>query len=238
MSEYTDKIAKSVVAQIDREDYHGVNQSLAMQYEKLSIDDFKAIVKAMETSSKQTETPDVYMQLNNAGEPSIYLNDSTFNDTKLFSPTKSISKTGDTSFYDRFRPKSQPLSNPDHESVAQDVAKLLKKCGGNSDGTYDGNIFWAKRAAQTLLDHALDLPQDEQHQLLARALYLNESDRRFNQWLPGLNIVFTDQDKDGKRHEISDMKLNFRHRHYSESEVGQRAAVYGESVEVIDLFDK
>lgn len=240
MSDYTENAAKAVIAQIDKGDYSGAKQSLATEYEKLSVDEFKNIVKSMETISKRTPTPDVYMQLTDLGEPSIYINDSYFRDTKIFSPTNSVSKVADetTKLYDRFRQSSQPLNNAKHESLAQDVAKMLQRCGGDENGTQDGDIIWAKRAAQSLLDSALDLPQEEQHRLLERALFLNEEDRRYNEWLPGLNIVFTDQDKDGKRHEISDMKLNFRHRHYEERRYGPGYSGYGESVEVIDLFDK
>ena len=145
MSEYTDRMAKSIIAQIDNQDYHGVQQTLATEYETLSTEDFKAIIKAMETASKKTATPDVYMELNANGEPTVYINDSSFKDTKLFSPTISTTKTGEN-FYDRFRPVSKALSNAEHESLAQDVAKAIKGCGGDSTGTYNGDLFWAKQA--------------------------------------------------------------------------------------------
>jgi len=234
----TQKVAQELVQRIDDKQYSTVSGELSSLFQKSSISEFNQVIQAMTAITGKTSAPDVYSSTDSSGKLNVYIDDSWYKDTKIFSQKDAPAKAVKNDLYSQFRIDNKPLENDEHEKVAQDVAAMLRKCGGNSDGTSGGDIFWAKRAAEVLRDKALQLSNDEQFKLLTRAQNLNDLNRGDNGWLPSLNIVFGDVDKDGKRQELTDMRLNFRHRNFDERQYGPGYSGYGESIESIDLYDR
>lgn len=210
--------------------------ALAAEYKKLSEKDFAGMVEKVATKSKDSAIVPLYYESWADGTIKSVTSDDSWlpfglGDTVLFNRPDAYHQKAEakeeakvtTPIRSMERAGSNPLQNSDHEKIVQNAIELLNLATGDSEN----GVGFAKLAAQHLCQEALKLPKDQRQLFLERATFLNDEARLNDRKIPGLNIVFGDLDKDGKRDDLSDMKLNFLHPRGN----------YGGAIETIDLFD-
>jgi hypothetical protein len=133
-----------------------------------------------------------------------WLDDGTFYDTPLYK-----------------RPK-MPYGIPDRDSLERlsDHLEAVEQLGKENPNLRQGRAGF-KRAADFLVQRALELPDEDRNAVLQRA-----SDASYVSG-HSLNVVFADLDGDGKRNDLSDVALT-----YSQRVIPNRILI-----ERIDLYD-
>lgn len=213
MSEKIDSknAAEMILKSFDTGGTSVAKESLEQVFQKTSSAEFKSIVADIEKRTAG-RLQVLYAERDTAGNPiAIYLDDSWRVDTCLFDRYSAI--------------KNKGLANASQEKTVQKWNKVMvaSKCDQN------GGVTAATQATESLMNFALSHSKEEQNSILRRAIELNRNERghvdgRFGSHsIPGLIITFGDLDKDGKRDNLSDVKIHYTHNF--------------NYMEVIDLYD-